>query len=68
LKLARFGNPEREPAQRQYLETLTNWKAELETTRQEILKLEEQLNDIVYSVFNLTAQDRKVIESFLERF
>ncbi len=60
--------PEKTAAQRQYLETLQNWKTTLETTRAQIRTLESQLNDIVYTVFNLTKADRKVIESFLERF
>jgi hypothetical protein len=33
-----------------------------------ICDLETELNDTVYEVFELTAHDRKVIESFLERF
>ena len=50
------------------LETRCEQKQTLEHTRAEILKLEANLNDIVYAVFDLTAQDRKVIERFLERF
>ena len=60
--------PEKENDQKKYLQTLHDWKVKLENTKAEIFKLEAELNDIVYSIFKLTAQDRKVIESFLARF
>jgi hypothetical protein len=60
--------PERELAQREYLYTLHEWLASVERTRSEIQNLETELNDTVYEVFELTAHDRKVIESFLKRF
>ncbi len=60
--------PERQNAQRQYLELLQTWQTELGQTRQEIVTLEGELNDLVYSVFGLNSQDRKTIEAFLERF
>ncbi len=60
--------PERQTAQAQYLEMLRTWQSELVQTRQEIIELEGKLNDLVYSVFGLSSQDRKTIEAFLERF
>ncbi len=54
--------------QTSYLETLASWEAETSILSGEIEKLEVELNDVVYEVYELNVADRRVIEEFLRRF
>ncbi|MHB8410693.1 MAG: Eco57I restriction-modification methylase domain-containing protein [Candidatus Acidiferrales bacterium] len=50
------------------LELLGSTRRELSRTQSEAVSQEGELNDLVYSLYGVTAEERKVIESFLERY
>jgi hypothetical protein len=60
--------PEREAAQKSYIQTLADWQTTLETLQAQIHQLESDLNDVVYTIFGISTQERKIIEEFLARF
>lgn len=60
--------PEKEREQRAYVETLSEWREEVEGLREEIVGLEAKLNNLVYEVYGLDEADQAVIEAFLARF
>ena len=51
-----------------YLETLAAWEKEAARLHTEIAGLEAELNSAVYEAYGLDADDRRVVEAFLERF
>jgi hypothetical protein len=43
-------------------------RRELSHLREELASLEDELNDLVYGLYGVTAKEQKVIEGFLDRF
>jgi hypothetical protein len=53
---------------RKLLELQAGARRELSKLREELASLEDELNDFVYSLYGVTAEEQKVIEGFLDRF
>jgi len=53
---------------RKLLEFQEGTRGELGRIRGEVTSLEDELNDLVYTVYGVTAEERQVIEGFLERY
>lgn len=60
--------PERTADVRAYLDTLAGWRTRMAELRGEIETREAELNDVVYGLYGLNADERAVVERFLERF
>ena len=50
------------------LELQEGARAELGQARMKVASLENELNDLVYEIYGVTGEERKVIEGFLDRF
>jgi hypothetical protein len=53
---------------RKVLELQEQTRRELSRLRERIVSLEGELNDLVYDLYGVTAEERKVIEDFLDRY
>ncbi|SEJ91492.1 hypothetical protein SAMN04488058_13517 [Deinococcus reticulitermitis] len=51
-----------------YLNSLAQWKKRIAELGAEIETLEGELNDVVYDLYDLSAEERQVIEDFLARY
>lgn len=50
------------------LELLAGARRELRRLREEIDSLEDEMNDLVYGLYDVSAQERRVLEDFLNRY